>query len=79
MMYFITKRTNKHTQVHQIKNTGLTVIGVKSDIFYALIYPDFVTKESYIYNLIKDYLDKGFMNPLLVTFKNTRKSTLRML
>ena len=51
------------------KNTGLTVIGVKSDIFYALIYPDFVTKESYIYNLIKDYLDKGFMNPLLVTFK----------
>ena len=51
------------------KDTGLTVIGASSDTFYALIYPDFVTKESYIYNLIKDYLDKGFMNPLLVTFK----------
>lgn len=63
---FYNKRNQKSYVGADNEQLGFTLIDMDDTYIYGLVYLDFVKEKSLIYPYIKDYVKKGFGNPLLV-------------
>ena len=51
------------------RKTNFLVTGLDGGMFYALIYPDFISEESFMYSLLDTYIQKSAGNPFLIKFR----------
>lgn len=54
-------------------DTALTIIGTENEDFWALLYPDLIKENSYLYHKICDFIQNGQRNPILVKVKIINK------
>ncbi len=53
--------------------SNFSVTGLDDEVFYALIYPDFISEKSFMYSSLKTYIQKSAGNPFLIQFKLNEK------